>query len=235
MDDGIRDRDRAPDGFAGADLVAVDGEDDRGEGQEDGHRVEIDRGFLSLCQAAERGDDESRDDRWRDQQKADVRRGRHVEVGECGLDVPGELAEEPGQRAERHEDGDPAVDAGRLASDQHGVQGREAAGGGPVGVLPQDDLATDVERREGHEGADDRQPDSKDDGLRSRIARPRPRASTARAFPSRGRHGRSRGFSGPVPLRSGAVHLRTVGDGGAHLHHRFGRSGIAHMPDVGSV
>ncbi len=216
-----RDRHRARDGHARAHPVAVDREDDRGQGEEDRDRIEVDRDLLGLGQPAVDGHHERDDDRRREQQEADVGRCGDLEVAQRGLDHPKALADEPGQRADGDQHGDPAVRARRPAGDQRGEQGGEGAGGGPVGVLPEGDLAADVEDGEGHERAEDDETDPQDDGLGSGVDGPRPGSLTADALTRHGGHGRPRGLRSQVPLGSGAVHSGTLRVRGASLHHRF--------------
>ena len=215
------DRHRARKRQAGAHLVAVDREEDRGQGEEDRDGIEVDRDLLGLGEPAVDRDDEGKDDRRRDQQESEVRRGRHLEEAERRLDHPEALADGPRHRPDRDQQGDPAIRARRLAGDERGVDGGEGARSAPVGVLPKDDVAADVQGGERHERADERESDPQDDGLGRRVAGPWAGARMAAALNGHGRHGRTCGLRSQVPLGSGAVHSGTLRDGGASLHHRF--------------
>ena len=225
VDDRVGDRDDAAQRGARPDLLPVDGEDDGGEGQEDGDGIHGDRDLLDPCEAAVDGDDERRGDGRGDHQEAQVRRGRHVEVAHRGLRHPQDLPDQPGHRPGRDQQGDPPVRAARLAGDEDGIEGGEAAGSRPVGVLPEDGVATEVERGEGHEQPDDDHADAQHDRLQRGITEPGSGAgATARATRAgigrRERH-RSHGCRSEVPLGSGVVHLWTLGDADAPLHYRF--------------
>ena len=103
MDDRIADRDRRPEQREVDHLAAVEGEDEAGDGEEDGGRIQIDRDLLDPRKSPLEEQEQRADRGHGEEHVADVRRRRQAVVPDGRLQIPRQLPDEPRGAAERDE------------------------------------------------------------------------------------------------------------------------------------
>ncbi len=153
MEDRVGDRHRSGERSECHQVVAMHGEDGRGDRQEHRRGVEVDGYLLGTREAATNCHEEGQDDRHHDAEISHIRRRGKAGESRRDLDVPAQLAEGPRKRTQGNERAHAALQSGRAMRRARGDRHRDQAAERRVGGLPGDHQPAGIDCREEHENA----------------------------------------------------------------------------------